>query len=77
VLGLTLAGSLLAGPAVAERAPTPGANGMGDPSFRGTEANTYATNSAKSLRRPSTRRMSTVANHVPHEHRPEDITESY
>ena len=33
LLGLTLAGSLLAGPAVAERAPTPGASGMGDPYF--------------------------------------------
>ncbi|WP_030620807.1 hypothetical protein [Streptomyces fulvoviolaceus] len=31
LLGLTLAGSLPPGPAVAERAPTPGASGMGDP----------------------------------------------
>ncbi|MBC2902161.1 hypothetical protein [Streptomyces cupreus] len=33
LLGLTLAWSLPAGPAVAERAPTPGASGMGDPCF--------------------------------------------
>lgn len=33
LLGLTLAGSLQAGPAVAERAPMPGASGMGDPYF--------------------------------------------